>query len=84
MSPAKKDNITEKLDRILLKDFEIKKELIRPEAELVKDLEIDSLDIIDLVVLVERNFGIKVDNDDLSGIRTVNDLYEFVRKHKTG
>ena len=77
-------DIIVKINKILLEDFEIKKELIKPGARLVKDLEIDSLDFVDFIVSIERNFGIKVDSEDLVKINTVNDLYEFISNKKNG
>lgn len=79
-----KQEIIEKVNSVLIDDFEIKKDLITPTANLVKDLEIDSLDFIDFVVSIERNFGIKVKSEDLRKIRTVNDLYEFIISRKVG
>jgi acyl carrier protein len=84
MAVARKEQIIAKINKILLEDFEIKKELIRPESELIKDIEIDSLDFVDFIVAIERNFGLKVDSEDLANIKTVNDLYEFISKKKNG
>jgi acyl carrier protein len=82
MALRKDEKIIAKINRILLDDFEIKKELIRPDSELIRDLEIDSLDFIDFIVSIERNFGMKVEGEDLQKIKTVNDLYELILKRK--
>jgi acyl carrier protein len=79
-----KEEIINKINTILINDFEINEELIKPEADLVQQLEIDSLDFIDFVVAIERNFGIKVKSEDLRTIRTVNDLYNFIISRKAG
>jgi acyl carrier protein len=71
-----------RINDILAGQFEINRELIKPEADLINDLGIDSLDIVDFVVAIERNFGVKVDTDDLSAIRKVGDLYEFIARKK--
>lgn len=77
-----KEEIISKINTILVDDFEISEDLIKPEANLVESLEIDSLDFIDFVVAIEKNFGIKVKNEDLKDIRTVQDLYDFIITRK--
>ena len=49
--------IEEKVRNFLIEDLEIDEEKIAPEAKLKDDLGIDSLDFVDIVVIVEKNFG---------------------------
>ena len=51
--------IEEKVRNFLIEDLEIEEEKIAPEAKLKDDLGIDSLDFVDIVVIVEKNFGFK-------------------------
>jgi acyl carrier protein len=83
MTVQEDKQIIAKINKLLSCDFEIKKELIRPESELVRDLEIDSLDFIDFIVSIQRNFGIKISGEDLLRIKTVEDMYKFILKKKT-
>ena len=53
-------------------------EKIVPSASLKEVLELDSLDYIDLVVVIENNFGFKVKLEDFNGIETFEDFYEYV------
>ena len=52
--------IEEKVKAFLIEDLEIEEENIAPEAKLKDDLGIDSLDFVDIVVIVEKNFGFKI------------------------
>ena len=52
--------IEEKVKAFLIDDLEIDEEKIAPEAKLKDDLGIDSLDFVDIVVIVEKNFGFKI------------------------
>ena len=52
-----KQEITEKVNALLIEEFEIDGELLTPVASLKQDLEIDSLDFVDIVVLIDREFG---------------------------
>jgi len=62
----------------LAEEFEIEIDTITPEANLKDTLDLDSLDYIDLVVVIESNFGFKVKAEDFVGIVTFNDFYNYV------
>ena len=52
--------IEEKVREFLIEDLEVEESAIRPDALLKDDLGIDSLDFVDIVVIVERKFGFKI------------------------
>ncbi len=64
----------------LVDEFEIEKNLITPDANLQETLELDSLDYVDLVVVIENNFGFKTTGEDFKDIRTIQDFYNFIIK----
>jgi acyl carrier protein len=66
------------LNKILEEDFEIDPSLLKPEASLRDDLDLDSLDGVDLVVAIEKKFRFRVDEEEARSIRTLNDIYESV------
>jgi len=72
------EEIIEKIDSFLVEEFEVDAAIIEPGAPLKETLELDSLDYVDLVVILEGNFGIKVKQEDFVGIRTFQDLYDYV------
>lgn len=74
----KKEEIIEKVNNLLVEEFEIEADLLTPEASLKKDLEIDSLDFVDIVVLVEREFGFKPKAEELKNVKTLQELYDFI------
>ena len=74
----KKEEIIEKVNNLLVEEFEIEADLLTPEASLKKDLEIDSLDFVDIVVLVEREFGFKPKAEELKYVKTLQELYDFI------
>ena len=57
--------IINKVNDFLIDEFELEEEQLIPTASLKETLEIDSLDYVDLVVIIERNFGFKVKGEDL-------------------
>jgi acyl carrier protein len=67
----------------MVKEFELDPEMMTPEAHLVKDLEMDSLDFVDLVVVLQEAFGIKLRNDSsVREINTLGDLHDLVLQKK--
>jgi acyl carrier protein len=59
--------------------FEIKREQLQPQAHIFNDLGLDSLDIVDLVVALQKSFGVKIRNEDrVRNIRTLQDIFEFI------
>lgn len=74
------EEIIEKIRTTLAEEFEIDVELIQPDA-LDATLELDSLDLVDMVVLIDRNFGFTVTAKDFAGIKTFQDFYNLVISH---
>lgn len=68
------DEIFQKVREVLARDFECPEEKLRPEASLFEDLDLDSIDAIDLVVRLQNMTGLKVKAEDFKQIRTLGDL----------
>ena len=73
-------DIIEKINGFLVEEFEVEAEKITPEANLRETLELDSLDYIDLVVVIESNFGFKVKPEDFVAIITFQNFYDYVHE----
>ena len=72
------EEIIEKINTFLAEEFEIDADKMLPEANLRETLDLDSLDYIDLVVVIESNFQIKVKPEDFINIVTFQDFYDYV------
>ncbi len=70
--------IIEKINHFMVEEFEVGPGMITPQANLRETLQLDSLDYIDLVVVIESNFGFKVKAEDFTGIITFQDFYNYV------
>ena len=70
--------IEEKIVNFLVEDFEIEPEKITPEARLKEDIGIDSLDFIDIVVVVEKVFGFKIKNEEMAKVKTFSQFCDYV------
>jgi len=73
--------IIAKVNDFLIDEFELEEEQLIPTANLKETLEIDSLDYVDLVVIIEKNFGFKVKGEDFANIKTLQDFYEYIIQH---
>lgn len=73
-----RQNIVEKINCFLVEEFEIDSGDILPTANLRDTLGLDSLDYIDLAVIIESNFGFKVRHEDFAKIDTFQSLYEYI------
>jgi acyl carrier protein len=72
--------IVGKINQFLVEEFEVEPGKIIPDANLRETLELDSLDYIDLVVVIESNFGFKVKPEDFLSIATFQDFYDYVER----
>ena len=69
--------IEEKVKAFLIDDLEVDEENIAPDARLKEDIGIDSLDII---VIVEKNFGFKIKPEEMAGVLTLSDFCDYIER----
>jgi len=70
----------EKIRNSIAQQLDIPAESITEESRLIEDLKADSLDIVELIMDLEQEYGIEIPDDDLPGIRTVGDIVNFLKK----
>ncbi len=71
----------EKIKNILVSEMNIEADLIRPEAEMISVLGLNSLELADLIVMCEDRFGIVFEDEDLSSLVTVGDVASYIEAH---
>lgn len=71
------EEIIKTINGFLVEEFEVEESKISPEANLRDTLELDSLDYVDLVVVIESHFGFKVVGEDFLTIHTFQDFYNY-------
>lgn len=72
--------IEAKVRNFLIEDLEIDEDKITPEARLKEDMGIDSLDFVDIVVIVEKNFGFKINPNEMIGVTTLSQFCDYIEK----
>ena len=73
-----RQEIEENVREFLIDDLEIYEEKIHPEALLKDDLGIDSLDFVDIVVIIERRFGFKIKPEEMAGVQTLRQFCDYI------
>ena len=68
----------EKVRDILAKQFDIDPESITPETDLIDDIGADSLDVVELIMSVEDEFGVSISDEEAENLRTVGKIVEFI------
>ncbi len=66
----------------LLKNFGVEESAISDNAHIVKDLGFDSLDVVDLMMQLEQEFGIAIPDDDYTKITTIGTLLSYLKEHQ--
>jgi acyl carrier protein len=78
-----KEQIIDTIKTSLTEEFEIDADLIQPDVLLIETLDLDSLDLVDMVVLIEKNFGFNMTKQNFTEIKTFQDFYDFIEKRIT-
>lgn len=73
-----RQEIEEKVKAFLIDDLEIDEDKIYDEAKLKDDMGIDSLDFVDIVVIVEKNFGFKIKPEEMKDITTLSQFCDYI------
>ena len=72
------DKIIKIVNKMLEEEFEIDPDLLKPEALLYEDIGLDSLDAVDLIVMVDKQLGVRIEEDSARSIRTLEDVYKVI------
>ena len=73
--------IIEQVNNLLSEEFEIEQSEFAPDAVLKETLQLDSINLVDLVALVQYTYKITIPATDLPSIKTFNDLYDYIEQH---
>lgn len=72
------DDKLARVKAIIAEQLEVSEDEITEDTDLIKDLEADSLDIVEMVMAFEEEFGGKISDEELKKIRTVNDILKAI------
>ena len=72
------------LKDVMEREFDISPEEIRLESDFVEDLDMDSIDAVDLAVAVEEELGVQFETDDLTGLQVMRDVVDLIERKRAG
>jgi len=73
-----REEVVRIVNDFLVEEIEIEEGLLKGDALFKEDLGIDSLDFVDIVVIVERHFGFKIKPEEMANVRTLSQFYDYI------
>ncbi len=73
-----KNELIAKMNSVLANEFEVEESALTPDANIKEALQLDSLSLVDMIALVEEEFGVEIKGQNLGQVKTFENLYDFV------
>lgn len=73
-----REEVIKTVNEFLVEEIEIEENLLKEDALLKEGLGIDSLDFVDIVVIVEKKFGFKIKPEEMKEVRTLGQFYDYI------
>lgn len=77
-----REEIIAQVNSLLAEEFEVEETEFAPDANLKETLNLDSINLVDLIALVQFTYKITIPVEDLKKIRTFTDLYDYIEQHQ--
>ena len=74
--------VLDQIKKVLVETMDIEEGKITLDAKLKDDLNLDSLDSVELIMSAEEEFGIEIPDEDVMNFKTVNDIVNYIEEHK--
>ncbi len=72
----------DRLKKLIVEQLGVDEEEVKPTASFVEDLNADSLDLVELIMSLEEEFGMEISDEDAEKIQKVSDAVEFIEEHQ--
>ena len=72
----------DRLKKLIVEQLGVDEEEVQPQASFVEDLNADSLDLVELIMSLEEEFGMEISDEDAERIQKVSDAVEYIEEHQ--
>lgn len=76
-----REEIISQVNSLLAEEFEVEESEFAPEANLKEALQLDSINLVDLIALVQSTYKITIPVEDVKKIQSFKDLYDYIETH---
>jgi acyl carrier protein len=76
-----RDDIIKQVNAMLADEFEVEESEFAPDASLKETLQLDSINLVDLIAMVQMTYKITIPVSDLKQIQTFSNLYDYIEQH---
>ena len=76
-----REDIIKKINSLLIQEFEIEEKNISPGAHLKDDLGLESLDFVDIAVIIKKEICITLKGEEVTSLKTMGNLYDYIYDH---
>lgn len=73
--------VNDKLRKIVAEQLGVEEERVTPEAHFIEDLNADSLDLVELIMALEEEFGVEISDEDANQLTTVGTAQDYITEH---
>lgn len=81
MAPKQTQDKEAKIRQLIVEQLQVEEDEVTPGSRFVDDLGADSLDVVEIVMVLEEAFDIQISDEDAEKIKTVQDAYDYIAKH---
>ena len=74
--------VSDQVKKIIVEQLGVDEEEVQPQASFVEDLNADSLDLVELIMSLEEEFGMEISDEDAEKIQKVQDAVDFIEEHQ--
>lgn len=74
-------SLFERVQGVVAEQLGVEPEKVTTDAEFVQDLNADSLDLVELIMQLEEEFGVEISDEEAENIKTVGDALEYIQEH---
>ncbi len=80
---AETGSVDERLRKIIADQLGVEEERVTPEAHFIEDLNADSLDLVELIMALEEEFGVEISDEEANNLTTVGAAQEYITEHRS-